>query len=160
MNSPSSPGRPTRWIAALAVAALATGLSLAWLKSRPPRPPQNAGGPAARPQPGDDVIAQALEQARDTVAAPIDSTAYKQRWLDEVRNVDLTGLDPKQRDLFVRFANAQRCTCGCGFTLATCRESDMTCDVSTSRIAALVDSIRAGRITNARGIRVRPLHAG
>lgn len=157
MNLSLMPGRPTGWIAGLVLAALVAGLALAWMQSRPQHPPTPAV-PAIGAEPGEDVIGEALDQLRDT-AAVFDSTAYKQRWLDEVRNVELAGLDEKQREWFIRFANARQCTCGCGFTLATCRESDMTCDVSTSGLDALVDSIRAGRITNARGIRARP-HGG
>jgi hypothetical protein len=91
---------------------------------------------------------------------PLDSTAFKERWLDEVRGVDLAGLDSTQRDRFVRFANAGRCTCGCGYTLAACRASDMTCEVSGARLAALLDSIRAGHLTRTRGIRSRPRPGG
>jgi hypothetical protein len=86
----------------------------------------------------------------------IDSTAIKQRWVNEVRGVDVSMLDPDMRTLFVRFANARQCTCGCGYTLAGCKASDMTCEVSGAALEALRDSIRLGRIVTARGIRERP----
>jgi hypothetical protein len=134
-----------RWIALVALAALAAGIGIAWQQSRPVRPGE----------PGEGVIGQALE-----AAPPIDSTAIKQRWQDEVRGVDVSGLDPRRRELFIRHANAEQCTCGCGYTLAGCRASDMTCDVSGGRLQALLDSIRVGRITSARGIRARPSDGG
>ena len=142
-----------RWIALVAFAALVAGIGIAWQQSRPVRPvePPVPGGQA-----GDRVIEQALEEA----APPIDSTAFKQRWLDEVRGADVSGLDARRLELFIRHANAGQCTCGCGYTLAGCRASDMTCDVSGGRIQALLDSIRAGHISSARGIRARPRDGG
>lgn len=100
----------------------------------------------------------AIEQALG--AARVDSVAYKSRWLDVVPGFDLASLRPKQRELFLRFANAERCTCGCGYTLATCRAADMTCDVSGPHLEALLDSVRAGRISSARGARTRPSTGG
>jgi hypothetical protein len=140
------------WIALVAIAALVAGIAIAWQQARPPRPVERG---AAADEPSEQVIDQALEQT-----APIDSAAFKQRWLDDVRGVDASDLDAPRRELFLRHANAGQCTCGCGYTLAGCRASDMTCDVSGARIQALLDSIRAGHITSARGIRVRPRDGG
>ena len=133
----------------VAIAALAVGLAVAVRQWRVP----TATVPAP-PIPVDTterVIAQALEHA-----PPVDSVAFKQRWIDDVRGMDLTGLDPARTELFLRHANARQCTCGCGYTLAGCRASDMTCEMSGARLATLLDSVRAGRITSARGIRARP----
>ena len=131
----------------MAIAVLVLGVALAYQQSRVPRGPV-PGAPPEEPE--GPVVEQALRQA-----APTDSTAYKQRWIDEVRGVDLAGLDTTRIELFLRFANAQQCTCGCGYTLAGCRESDMTCGVSGPRIQALLDSVRAGQIVHARGVRAR-----
>lgn len=164
MNAPASTTGRAHWVALAALVILAVGIGVAVWQSRPVRVPAarpTAEGPTTGVEPGEQVIEQALRQAPPDQGprTPIDSTAFKQRWLDEVRGVDVTGLDPTRLELFVRFANAQRCTCGCGYTLAGCRASDMTCDVSGPRLAALLDSIRAGHITSARGIRERP-HTG
>ena len=97
-----------------------------------------------------------IQQALKLTEADLDSSAIKARWVDEIPDFDVSALSPGAREIFVRFANAERCTCGCGFTLAGCRASDMTCDVSGPRLDALVDSVRAGRIASARGIRARP----
>ena len=115
--------------------------------------PPSAGG-AAPDTTTDAAIDQALGAAR------IDSVAYKSRWLDEVPGIRLDSLAPRQRELFLRFANAERCTCGCGYTLATCRAADMTCDVSGPHLEALLDSVRAGRVKSARGVRSRPPSGG
>jgi hypothetical protein len=150
-------------MALVALVALAAGLLLAMSQSGMLR-----RFTAGKPLPGDAVIEQALRlapAAPDTGAGadglpaghpPADSTAFKHRWLDEVRTFDLTALPARQRTLFLRFANARECTCGCGYSLAGCRASDMTCEVSGAALAALLDSIRTGAITRARGIRERP----
>ena len=85
-----------------------------------------------------------------------DSTAIKTRWVDEVAGFDLAGLDSTRREIFVRFANAERCTCGCGYTLAACRAYDSSCDVSAPRVQSLLDSVRAGHVRSLAGIRRRP----
>ena len=142
------------WIALVALAALVVGIGMAFRQWRPPR---TAGTSVPGPvdEPPERVIGEALERA-----PVVDSTAFKQRWIEAVRGVDLAGLDPRRCDLFLRYANAERCTCGCGYTLAGCRASDMTCDVSGPRLDALLDSVRAGHITSARGVRARPHHGG
>jgi len=133
----------------VALAALALGLWAA-RGSFAPR-----GGPPAA-EPDDDVVARAMAG----VTAPVDSAEIKSRWHDEVRGVDLEGLDAAQLELLVRFANARGCTCGCGYTLAGCKASDMSCEESGARLEALRDSIRAGQLRSATGIRERPARAG
>ena len=99
MNASDVPrGRPP-WIAILAGVVLVAGLSAAWWLSRPPQPP--APPPAASLEPPVDAIHQALRAARD-------SAEIKSRWVDELPNVDLAGLDAARREIFVRFANAER----------------------------------------------------
>jgi hypothetical protein len=158
MNSLTPPSGRAHWVALVALVTLAAGLGVAVWQSRPTHPPAFPPRPAVGAESGEQVIDQALRQSPSVEVAqtPVDSAAFKQRWLDEVRGVDLAGLDSARFELFLRFANAERCTCGCGYTLAGCRASDMTCDVSGPRLDALLDSIRAGHITRARGIRVRP----
>jgi len=144
------------WIALAAFAALAVGVGIAWQQSRPPRPAGHAA-------PVDGPSGVAIDQALDLMgpADPAaDSAAFKQRWLDEARGVDVSDLDASRAEIFLRFANAGQCTCGCGYTLAGCLASDMTCDVSGERVRALLDSVRAGHITSARGIRARPRDGG
>jgi hypothetical protein len=147
---PDEAGR-VHWVALVAIAVLLAGIAIAWRQSQVPRTPEPVSGTAGDAEPPAAVVEQALRHT-----TPIDSTAYKQRWIEEVRGADLTGLDPARRERFLRFANAEQCTCGCGYTLAGCRASDMTCDVSGPKIAALLDSVRSGSIASARGLRARP----
>lgn len=139
------------WVILITIAALAGGLSVWISQSRPPRP---ASVPPASTSPADEdtsdaVIDQALAQV------PVDSTELRNRWLDEVRFADVSALTESQRDLFVRAANTRRCTCGCGFTLATCRAYDTTCPVSGGYVETLIDSVRHGWVRD-RGLRARP----
>ena len=146
-------GGRVRWIAIVAIAGLIAGLGAAWWYARPPRPRPVASAPHAGtslPDMPDDAIHRGLKHAPD------DSTAIKTRWVDEVPGFDLAGMDSARREIFVRFANAERCTCGCGYTLAACRAYDSSCEVSTPRVQSLLDSVRAGRIRSAAGIRKRP----
>jgi len=152
MNAPRTPRSSARIVGAIAVLVLIAGLGGAawqWRSSLPGYAPPMPGAVAGEPQ-GDRAIGQALSQA-----AP-DSAAIKSRWIEEVSGVDLEPLPNAKRELFLRFANAERCTCGCGYTLAGCRASDMSCDVSGSRLDALLDSVTAGQITRAEGVRERP----
>jgi len=152
MRSIRSPAGRASWFALAAMVVLAAGIFLAWRLSRPARVPLP---PAPVAEPGEETIERALEKA-----VPVDSAAFKQRWIDQVRGVDVSDLDAARSELFLRHANARACTCVCGYTLAACRASDMTCDVSGEAIAALLDSIRNGLITDARGIRARPTAGG
>jgi hypothetical protein len=141
--------RPSFWISALAVAALAVGLGIAYRQAHRPAPPL----PPLSETPADTsegVIAEALDQI------PMDSTAFKRRWIDDVAELDLTVLTPERHEIFLRFANAESCTCGCGYTLAACRVNDPTCPYSLPRLAALLDSVRSGAVQSAAGLRERP----
>ena len=137
-----------RWISILAALGLVAGLSAAWWYTRPPR--RTPLPSASRTTMPDDEIHTGLARAG------ADSAAIKLRWVDEIPDFDVSGLDPTKHEIFVRFANAERCTCGCGYTLAACRVYDATCEVSAPHVRALLDSVRAGRIWKAAGIRRRP----
>jgi hypothetical protein len=151
----------------LAVLALALAV-VVWRAVRPgaTRAPATAGGVSSGPgvlsaadSAGSDAdVERALRLARENAPAIVDSTAIKNAWHDEVTGVDLGALPGARRSIFLRFANAERCTCGCGYTLAGCLASDMTCEISRSSVSALLDSVNAGRISNARGVRERPRH--
>lgn len=110
-----------------------------------PGPPPVALGP-------DDDVERALR------LAGVDSTK-KNEWVDEIPSADLSALDARRTEVFLRFANARRCTCGCGFTLAACRRFDPTCEVSGPLVAALLDSVARGLVSETRGLRERPAPA-
>jgi len=108
-----------------------------------------AASPGQDPNAGEDVVARALR------LAGIDTTRKKQ-WVEDIPDLELASLTPAQRETFLRIANARRCDCGCGFTLAGCRRFDSECDKSGPRAQALYDSVRAGWITSAGGFPGRP----
>ena len=60
--------------------------------------------------------------------------AYTDRHLPAI---DFTSLNDAQRRAALTEANAGRCTCGCGMTLAQCVATDMTCPVRTDNIAKI-----------------------
>jgi len=133
-------------VAAVLVAAL-------WWVSR-----QGREEPVRRPaasdpalEAGDEVVDQALLQIPGA-----DSTFIKTRWMDVVPGPDIADFSDAQREVFLRHANARPCTCGCGYTLAACRSYDPTCPVSGPIVEALADSVRAGHIRSAEGLRTRP----
>ena len=141
----------TRWIGLAALAVLGGLIAVGVWRTGTPRPAATADE-----NPSDDVVAQALRQARGGSAAPADTGAAedKSRWMPEVKGFDVSDLAPERREMFVRFANARRCTCGCGYTLAGCRTYDPSCPVSGPRVEKLLDSVRTGRYS--RPARTRP----
>ena len=55
----------------------------------------------------------------------------------DIKVVDFSGLDATQRHHALEAANAARCTCGCGMTLAQCVATDSTCPVREDNIAQI-----------------------
>jgi hypothetical protein len=148
-NPPSR--RASHLIGAAAVLALLVGVGVLASQWRPHS--TKLPLPAASDT-SESVIGQALDQI------PVDSTAIKSEWRDDVRGIDVAQLDDRERELFVRFANAERCTCGCGYTLAACRIYDLTCPVSGPILEKLRDSVAAGLVRSAAGLRERPRPSG
>jgi hypothetical protein len=147
MDPNPSSRRASHLIGAVAILALLVGVGVLASQWRPrstttPIPAANDTSEA--------VIGQALGQI------PVDSAAIKSEWRDEVRGIDVAKLDEREQEIFVRFANAERCTCGCGYTLAACRTYDLTCPVSGSILEKLRDSVAAGLVRSAAGLRERP----
>ena len=77
------------------------------------------------------------------LAAP--SIAYNER---DLTDIDFTSLNAEQKRAALVEANADRCTCGCGMTLAQCVATDMSCPV------------RSGNITKIRGMVQKALNSG
>ena len=55
----------------------------------------------------------------------------------EIKVVDFSGLEAAQKRSALEAANAARCTCGCGMTLAQCVATDSTCPVREDNIAQI-----------------------
>jgi len=53
----------------------------------------------------------------------------------EIKVVDFSGLDATQKRSALEAANAARCTCGCGMTLAQCVATDSTCPIREDNVA-------------------------
>jgi hypothetical protein len=61
---------------------------------------------------------------------------------EQIRVVDFSTLNPKQKTRALTAANQARCNCGCGMTLAQCVATDSTCpirDGNIDRIKFMVD---------------------
>ena len=52
----------------------------------------------------------------------------------EIEVVDFSGLDAKQKRGALEAANAARCNCGCGMTLAQCVATDSTCPIRQDNV--------------------------
>jgi hypothetical protein len=156
MNTP----RASLWIVLATLVLLAAGLYAAWRAARPPGLPPASAPDARAERVPDDTTDGAVDLALGQIPPAVDSTEIKTGWRDDVAGIDLGALTPAQRELMLRYANSEGCTCGCGFTLAACRTYDLTCPVSLPRVEALRDSITSGRITSADGLRTRPTRSG
>jgi hypothetical protein len=155
LSRSNDPSGRIPWIALLALVALLAGVGVwvsHWRAAQPaPVEPPVVATPADTTfeEPPDDAVDRALALAGD-------STAIKQRWVEDIQGVDFADLDPERREIVIRFANARACTCGCGFTLAACRTYDPTCEISGPLAQTMVDSVRAGSLRDVRGLRPRP----
>jgi thiol-disulfide isomerase/thioredoxin len=59
----------------------------------------------------------------------------------ELPGVNLSTLNPQQKQAALHRFNAEACTCGCNFTLAQCRIYDHNCAVSKSRTEKIVAEV-------------------
>ncbi len=55
----------------------------------------------------------------------------------EIKIIDFSGLDAKQKRGVLEAANAARCNCGCGMTMAQCIATDSTCPIRESNVDKL-----------------------
>jgi hypothetical protein len=81
------------------------------------------------------IIAAAVVGAIGFGVSQMSNIAYGEA---EIKVVDFSGLDAKQKRGVLEAANAARCTCGCGMTLAQCVATDSTCPIRETN----VDTIR------------------
>lgn len=149
---PPKPARP-RVLGIIALVAVVVGVGWAAWSWELRREAEKA---AAKP-PADPVSDAVIRHALESAGGPAGEVSEKTRWADVVPGIDLESLSPGSRDVFLRFANAERCTCMCGYTLAACRNYDAECETSLPRVQALYDSVRRGQIVSAEGLRQRPI---
>lgn len=62
----------------------------------------------------------------------------RQDFYDRIPGVDLTGVDLKRRSALLQELNRRMCTCGCGLTLARCRNVDSHCPISPKLVSEVV----------------------
>jgi thiol-disulfide isomerase/thioredoxin len=63
---------------------------------------------------------------------------------NKIPGVDLAALSPEARAKVLEQLNTERCSCGCGLTLAQCRIDDPSCTVSLPLAQDLVKKVAAG----------------
>ena len=61
---------------------------------------------------------------------------------EAIRVVDFTSLTPEKKQEALVAANAARCTCSCGMTLAQCVSTDSTCPVRENNIERIKTMVR------------------
>jgi len=61
---------------------------------------------------------------------------------DDILVVDFSNLNEAQKLTALREANGQRCTCGCGMTLAECVSTDSTCPIREPNIQRIKDIVQ------------------
>lgn len=62
----------------------------------------------------------------------------RQDFYDRIPGVDLTGMDGDRRVALLHELNRRMCTCGCGLTLAQCRNVDTRCPISPKLVNEIV----------------------
>jgi thiol-disulfide isomerase/thioredoxin len=79
-----------------------------------------------------------VETVKDTGQVLLANAAYA----TEIPGVDLSGMTPDQKAEALHGLNTERCTCGCGYTLAQCRINDPSCQVSLPIAQKVAGDIR------------------
>jgi hypothetical protein len=64
---------------------------------------------------------------------------------DQMKGVSFEGLTEAQKTLVFSILGGNRCDCGCGMTLATCRAKDTTCNRSLGLATQVIDLVKQGK---------------
>lgn len=64
---------------------------------------------------------------------------------EDIKVVNFADMDRDQKRTALEAANAQRCPCGCGMTLAQCVSTDMTCPIREGNIEKIKTIVRDAR---------------
>src|SRR5438093_5757633 len=109
-----------RWgpvILAAIVLYLGVQLAITWRNTHRSTPTSGPGAQAEDTAWIDTASTERLvSRALGQIPPPsVDSTEIKTGWREDVRGIELAAFTPRQRELFLRMANAEACTCGCGF---------------------------------------------
>lgn len=82
-----------------------------------------------------------VEYVKDTGQVLLANAAFA----TEIPGVDLSKLTPAQKAEVLKRLNTERCTCGCGLTLAQCRINDPACGVSLPAAQKIVQEVLNGQ---------------
>src|SRR3954470_13238289 len=72
------------------------------------------------------------------------NVAYGER---DIKVVDFSGLDAKQKQSALEAANGARCNCGCGMTLAQCVATDSTCPIRETNVEKIKNLVNDAQRT-------------
>lgn len=71
------------------------------------------------------------------------SPEWKTRFQEEFPGLEAaSALSPERRRLVVQWANAEKCFCRCGYTVASCLKLDSTCPNRPSNLQKLAERIK------------------
>ncbi len=71
------------------------------------------------------------------------SPEWKTRFQEEFPGLETAGaLSPESRRGVVQWANAEKCSCRCGFTVASCLKLDSTCPNRPSNLQRVAERIK------------------
>jgi hypothetical protein len=68
-----------------------------------------------------------------------------QQFYNDLPDVNLAELQPEQRTSLIRELNATECSCGCGMTIACCRNRDRKCQTSLKTCKEMVGKLLGGK---------------
>lgn len=72
------------------------------------------------------------------------SPEWKTRFQEEFPGLEAAAaLSPESRRVVVQWANAEKCSCRCGFTVASCLKLDSTCPNRPSNLQRVAERIKA-----------------
>ena len=86
---------------------------------------------SATPKPVKWIVAAAVLGAVGYGVSQMSNIAYGER---EIKVIDFSGLESAKKREVLEAANAARCTCGCGMTLAQCVATDSTCPIRETNV--------------------------
>jgi hypothetical protein len=73
----------------------------------------------------------------------VNSPEWKTRFQEEFPGLETAAtLPPERRRLVVQWANAEKCSCRCGYTVASCLKLDSTCPNRPSNLQRLAERIK------------------
>ena len=84
------------------------------------------------------IVAAALHGATGYGLSQMSNIAYGEA---EIKVIDFSGLDAKQKRGALEAANAARCNCGCGMTLAQCVATDSTCPIRETNVEKIKNMV-------------------